>query len=143
MGVAQLKCIPQLRFSIEDGKIDSDKYIAFLKKILQGRANPIILIADRASFHHSKKVRGFVRSHRKRIRVYFLPSYSPEMNPDEQVWNIVKSKKIGKKSIKTKSELKKKADSALRSLQHKTEMVKSFFMLPFTKYAALECTDNC
>jgi len=132
-----------LRFSIQDGKIDSEKYIAFLKQLLQGRTTPIILIADRASFHHSKKVRDFVRSNRKKIRVYFLPGYSPEMNPDEQVWNVVKSKKIGKKSVKTKSELKKKVDSALRSLQHKTERVKSFFMLPFTKYAALACTDNC
>lgn len=131
-----------VRFSIEDGKIDSDRYIAFLRQLLQKRAKPIILIADRAPFHHSKKVRDFVRSHRKQIRVYFLPSYSPEMNPDEQVWNIVKSKEIGKKSVKTKSELKKKVNSALRSLQHKTGMVKSFFMLPFTKYAALACTDN-
>ena len=131
-----------LRFSIEDGRIDSARYIAFLKQLLQRRMNPIILIADRASFHHSKKVRDFVRSHRKQIRVYFLPGYSPERNPDEQVWNIVKSKKIGRKSVKNKSELKKKVDSALRSLQHNTEKVKSFFKLPLTKYAALECTDN-
>ena len=132
-----------LRFSIKDGKIDSDTYIGFLKQLLHGKTNPLILIVDRASFHRSKKVRNFVRSHRKQIRVYFLPSYSPEMNPDEQAWNIVKSKKIGKQSVKTKSELKKKLDSALRSLQHKAEMVKSFFELPNTKYAALECTDNC
>jgi transposase len=124
-----------LRFSIEEGKIDSEKYIAFLRQMLQGRMNPIILIADRAPFHHSRKVRDFVRSHRKQIRVYFLPSYSPEMNPDEQVWNTVKSKKIGRNSVKTKPELKKKLNSALRSLQHKTKRVKSFFKLPHTKYA--------
>ena len=131
-----------LGFSIKDGKIDSDVYIAFLKQILRGRTAPLILIADGAPFHRSKKVRDFVRSHRKLIRAYFLPSYSPEMNPDEQVWNIVKSKKIGRKSVKNKSELKIKVNSALHSLQRKTEMVKSFFMLPFTKYAALECADN-
>lgn len=132
-----------LDFSIRDGKIDSDKYIAFLEQLLRERTVPLILIADRAPFHRSKKVRDFVRSHRKRIRIYFLPGYSPERNPAEQVWNIVKSKKIGKKSVKNKSELKRKVDSALRSLQCKTERIKSFFMLPYTKYAALECTDNC
>jgi len=114
-----------LRFSIKDGKIDSDVYIAFLEQLLRGRTAPLILIADGAPFHRSKKVRDFVRSHRKLIRVYFLPGYSPEMNPDEQVWNIVKSKKVGRKSVKNKSELKRKVDSALRSLQRKTEMVKS------------------
>lgn len=132
-----------LRFSIHDGKIASNRYIAFLRQLLEGRTSPLILIVDRASFHRSKKVRDFVHSHRKQIRIYFLPSYSPEMNPDEQVWNIVKSKNIGRKSIKTKSELKKKVHSAFRVLQHKTEKVKSFFKLPHTKYSALECTDNC
>ena len=126
-----------LRFSIKEGKIDSDKYIAFLKQLLRGRTNPLILIADRAPFHRSGKVRDFVRSNRKRIRVYFLPTYSPEMNPDEQVWNIVKSKKIGKQSIKTKSELKNKANSVLRFLQRRTDRVKSFFRLPHTQYAAV------
>lgn len=132
-----------LRFSIKDGKIDSDTYIGFLKQLLRGKTNPLILIVDRVPFHRSKKVRDFVRSHRKQIRVYFLPSYSPEMNPDEQAWNIIKSKKIGKKSVKNKSELKKKVVSALRSLQQKTEVIKSFFELKDTKYAELKCTDNC
>ena len=126
-----------LRFSIEEGKIDSDKYIAFLEQLLRGRANPLILIVDRAPFHRSGKVRDFVRSNRKRIRVYFLPTYSPEMNPDEQVWNMLKSKKIGRKAIKTKPELKKKVNSVLRSLQRSTERVKSFFRLPHTQYAAV------
>jgi len=127
----------ELHFSIKEGKINSDRYIEFLKQLLRGRTKPIILIVDNASFHHSKKVRDFVRSHRKKIRVYFLPSYSPEMNPDEQVWNMVKSKEVGKKSIKTKQELKTKINSVLRSLQHKTGMIKAFFNLPDTKYAGL------
>jgi transposase len=126
-----------VRFSIKEGKINSEKYIAFLRQLLQGRKKPIILIADRAPFHHSRKVRNFVRSHRKQIRVYFLPTYSPEMNPDEQVWNIVKSKRIGRKSLTIKTKLKKKIYSELRSLQRKTEIVKSFFELRYTKYAAI------
>ena len=126
-----------LRFSIKEGKIDSEKYIEFLRQIIQGRSNPIILIVDRAPFHRSKKVRDFVRLHRRKIRIYFLPSYSPELNPDEQVWNMVKSKKVGRKSVKTKSQLKEKVNSTLRSLQQKTEAIKSFFMLPHTRYAAV------
>jgi len=125
-----------LRYSIKDGKINSDVFIEYLKQLLRGRNKPLILIADRASFHHSKKVRVFVRAHRKDIRIYFLPSHSPELNPDEQVWNIVKSKEIGKKFIKTKAQLKTKLNSSLRSLQHETEKVISFFRLKDTKYAS-------
>lgn len=130
-----------LRFSIIDGKINSKKYLDFLRQLLRGRTTPLILIVDGAPFHRSKKVRDFVRSHRRQIRVYFLPGYSPELNPDEQVWNIVKSKGVGRKSNKTKSELRKKVDSALRSLQRDVKRVKSFFQLPHTRYAAIGCGD--
>ena len=131
-----------LHFSIEEGKINSDRYIKFLKQLLRGRIKPIILIVDNVSFHHSKKVRDFVRSHRKQIRVYFLPSYSPEMNPDEQVWGDIKSKKVGRKTAKTKHELREKIYSAFRRLQRNTEKVKSFFQLTDTRYAELACPDN-
>jgi transposase len=64
----------EFRYSIKDGKINSDVFIDYLRQLLRGRDKPLILIADRASFHHSKKVRNFVRAHRKQIRIYFLPS---------------------------------------------------------------------
>lgn len=124
-----------LRFSIQDGTINSEKYISFLKQILAGRNRPLILIVDGASFHRSKKVKEFVRAHRKQIRMYFLPAYSPELNPDEQVWNEIKSKRLGRTFKKTKIILRKKLNSAFRSLQNNTARIKSFFQLPHTKYA--------
>lgn len=127
----------QLRFSVKEGKINSERYIEFLKALIRGRNRPLILIVDRASFHLSKKVRDFVRAHRTKLRIYFLPPYSPELNPDEQVWNDIKDKNLGKKAIKDKTELKRKAYSALRKLQGQVDKVKSFFELPETKYAAV------
>ena len=124
----------ELKFSIKDGKINSDRYIEFLKALIRGRDRPLILIVDRASFHLSKKVRDFVHEHRTKLRVYFLPPYSPELNPDEQVWNDIKDKNLGKKAIKDKAELKKKAYSALRHLQSQADKIKSFFKLPDTQY---------
>lgn len=126
----------ELQFSIEEGKIDSERYIEFLKALIRERERPLILIADRASFHLSKKVRDFVRAHRTKLRVYFLPPYSPELNPDEQVWNIIKDKNLGRQAIKDKPELRRKAYSLLRSLQHQAGKIKSFFQLPDTQYAA-------
>lgn len=125
-----------LRFSVKDGKVNSERYIEFLKAVIRGRDRPLILIADRASFHLSKKVRDFVRAHRSKLRVYFFPPYSPELNPDEQVWNDVKDKTLGRQAIKDKPELKNKVYSVLRSLQHQADKIKSFFQLPGTKYAA-------
>lgn len=124
-----------MEFSIEDAKIDSERYIAFLEKLIANRDHPLIIIVDGAPFHRSKKTREFVRAHRDQIRVYFLPTYSPELNPDEQVWNTVKNKRVGRQAIKTKDDLKRSVQSALQSLKEETELIKSFFKLPYTQYA--------
>ena len=124
-----------MNYSISEGSVDSSRYIKFLKQLISGREKPLIIIADRASFHKSKKVREFVRENRARIRVYFLPKYSPELNPDEHVWRNIKDERIGKQPIKDKPDLKKRLRSALVSLQRKSDKVISFFHFPETRYA--------
>ena len=129
----------ELHYSIRSESTNSDGFISFLRQILQGRQKPLILLMDRASFHRSKKVRNYVRAHRKQIRVYFFPSYSPELNPDELVWNEVKNNNIRKTYIATKSQLQKKLRSVLKRLQLDIVKVKSFFKLDDTKYAGETC----
>ena len=126
-----------LQYSVTDKNIDSDKFISFLKQIIRNRSRPLILIIDRASFHTSKKVRDFVRSHRHQIRIFFLPTHSPQLNPDEKVWNDIKNNRLRKSPSKTKQELKQKLYRALRRLQNNTSRVASFFMDKETKYASL------
>jgi hypothetical protein len=84
-----------LRYSATEENINSQRFIGFLKQLLQGRARSLILLLDRASFHGSKLVRDFVRAHRTQIRIYFLPRHAPEYNPDEQVWGEIKVNRIG------------------------------------------------
>jgi len=128
----------ELRYSLAEHTIQSERYIDFLKQLLHGRQCPLILIADRVSFHRSKAVRDFVRAHRHQLRVFFLPRHSPELNPDEQVWHEIKDNRIGKQPVKNKPDLKKRLRAALASLQHDTQRVISFFHLPDTQYAAVD-----
>lgn len=125
-------------YSVTEGHIQSERYIAFLRQLIQARQRPLILLVDRASFHRSQQVRDFVRAHRTQLRIYFLPRRSPERNPDEQVWNEVKNHRIGKQPVKNKKDLKKRLYSALRSLQKNTGRILSFFQLPDTRYAAID-----
>jgi len=98
---------------------------------------PLIVLADHATFHHSKQVCDYVRAHRSQLRVFFLPKRAPEYNPDEQVWNEVKNNRIGKQPMKNKADLKARlTSSALDSLKQNTRSVISFFHLPDTQYAA-------
>lgn len=132
----------EMIYSIESDPINSERYIEFLSKIISHRERPVVLLADNVPFHKSKPVREFVKAHRTKIRVFFLPRYTPAMNPDEQVWNETKKNRIGKQPVKNKVDLKKRLKSALASLQKDTKRVMSFFKLKDTQYAAANFAFN-
>ncbi|WP_404831076.1 transposase [Endozoicomonas euniceicola] len=67
-----------------------------------------------------------------------MPSYSPELNPDEQAWNYLKEK-LGKAALKTKDEFIKFIRGKMRSLQKSPETIKGFFRLHDTSYACRQC----
>jgi len=127
----------EMNYSVTEDSVNSERYIEFLGDLIHGRERPLILIVDHASFHGSQKVREWVRAHRSRLRIFFLPKRSPELNPDEQVWNEIKNNQLGKQPIKNKRDLKKRLYSALRSLQRQSERIRSFFQLPDTLYASM------
>lgn len=127
----------EMQYTVTADTVDAEQYIHFLKQLLEGRTRPLILVMDRASFHRAKKVSEFVRAHRTQLRIFFFPKASPELNPDEQVWNEIKNHKIGKQPVKNKVDLRKRLESALSSLQQCTQRIQSFFQLPDTKYASV------
>lgn len=125
----------EMDYSIKDGTINGERYIEFLEQLISNRSRPLILLVDHATFHGSKQVQNFVRTHRSQLRVFFLPKRAPEYNPDEQVWNEIENNRIRKQAVKNKEDLKERLVSALDSLQKNTKRVISFFSLPDTQYA--------
>ena len=83
----------------------------------------------------TKLVRDYVGVHRGQLRIFFLPKRAPEFNPDEQVWNEVKSNRVGKQPVKNKVDLKNRLTFALDSLQQNTRRIILFFHMPDTKVA--------
>ncbi len=84
-------------------------------------------MVDGHSSHKSKKTREWARSTDGRLRVFYLPAYSPQLDPDEWAWNNVKSARIGRAGIITLEDLRRKALCALRQLRATTELVLGFF----------------
>jgi transposase len=74
-------------------RLTTPVFIEFLKRLLHGAERPVFLLVDGHTVHHSKRVREFVEATEGRLKLFFLPAYSPELNPDELVWNHVKSHK--------------------------------------------------
>jgi transposase len=101
--------------------------IHFLNQLLHQIRRPIILVWDRSPSHTAKDTKVFPRLHRKRIRVYWLPAYAPDLNPDEYVWSYVKKSKLANYCPHNLQELELAAESAMESLRRKPSMVKSFF----------------
>lgn len=85
-------------------------------------------------FSKSKVTKKFVADTKGRLKLFHLPGYSPELNPDEWVWKNVKHDRIGKIGVTSKNDLKTKATSALRRLQKLPHLVRSFFHDPNLAY---------
>ena len=125
----------KLRFMIVDGRLTADRFIEFLKRLLHRAERPIFLVVDRHPVHRAAKVRKFVESTTGALQLFFLPSYSPELNPDELVWNHVKRHQLGKKVITGPDQLKKAVLSALHRLQKLPSLVRGFFHDKHLAYA--------
>src|SRR5512137_2921734 len=70
----------EMDYSIQDGTVNGDRYIGFLGGLIAGRKRPLIMLADHATFYHSKQVHNYVRANRSQLRVFFLPKRAPEYN---------------------------------------------------------------
>jgi len=125
-----------LRFMLTKGKVNGLVFVEFLKRLMHNAARPIFLILDGGSFHRSRPVKDYVASLGGKLRLFFLPPYAPELNPDEQVWKYVKHHGVGRAVLRGGGELKKFALARLRSLQKLPWTVRMFFLTPDTQYAA-------
>lgn len=124
----------KLRFMVHEGTVNSQVFIGFCQRLLRDAGSPVYLIVDGHSSHKSKVTKKFVADTKGRLKLFHLPGYSPELNPDEWVWKNIKHDRIGKIGVTSKDDLKTKATSALRRLQKLPHLVRSFFHDPNLAY---------
>lgn len=126
-----------MRYMQVDGRMNAARFIDFLKRLIKGRKTPVFLIVDGHPSHKAKVVREYVRSTDGQLELFFLPAYSPQLNPDELVWNRLKNHYTGRRAIHTFTELKRVVHSALRSMQGSPELIRSFFGEAHVVYARI------
>jgi len=126
----------ELRFMVVDGKVDAQRFIDFLCRLMRGVEHPIFLIVDGHPSHRARKTLDFVKSTQGRLRLFFLPPYSPDLNADELVWNHLKTHGLGRRVVRTRDELKAFAISHLRAMQRMPHMLRAFFHEAHVRYAA-------
>ena len=125
-----------LRFMIFTKRFTSPVFIQFLERLIKDSEQPIFLIADSHRVHKSKAVDQWLTKHRKHIRLFFLPTYSPELNPDELLNNDIKSNAVGRKRPADLPEMVQTVRGYLWSRQRTPMVVKKYFQKETVRYAA-------
>ena len=126
-----------MRFMIVGkGGVNADVFIEFLKRLTAGAKRMIFLIVDRGPAHIAKKTKTFVESLKGVLKLFYLPPYSPDRNPDELVWKHLKANTVGRMTVTSKDDFKTKVRSSMRQLQNNPAKIRSFYQKPSLRYAA-------
>ena len=125
----------KVRFRLFEGTMNADILIDFMMRLVNGSKKKIFLILDNLKVHHAKPVKEWLEKHKAMIEVFYLPAYSPELNPDEYLNCDLKKGVHSGKPARNKKQLKDKTRKHMKMLQSKPARVKKYFMNENIKYA--------
>jgi transposase len=124
------------RWMIIDKAFDSQKLIEFMESLIKDSKRRVFIIMDNLRVHHSKLVKSWLSENSKNIEAFYLPSYSPELNPDERL-NADLKERIGKEvPVRTRPRLLEKVKEHMKRIESTPERVKNYFGDPHVNYAA-------
>jgi transposase len=124
------------RWMIIDEAFDAEKLIEFLAALIKDASKKVFLILDNLRVHHSKLVKAWVAERPDQIELFYLPSYSPQLNPEERL-NADLKQEMGKRvPVRTKAKLREAANDHMAMLEQNPERVMSYFQDRHVRYAA-------
>jgi len=126
----------RLAFMVFKKRFTADVMIEFVRRLIRHSPRKVFLIVDGHPVHRSRKVKRWLEKRCKHIRLFLLPGYSPELNPDELLNQDVKSNALGRQRPKNQHEMIDQVRSYLRSTQHQPAIVKRYFLEEHVAYAA-------
>jgi len=125
-----------VEFMTYSGTMNSERFIEFMKQLVKNKSRKLFLILDNLRVHHSKIVKTWVKENDDKIQLFYLPSYSPEKNPDEYLNCDLKYGLSDKPAPKNEKELKQNIVNHMTMLKANRKRVKKYFKHEDIKYAA-------
>lgn len=125
----------EIRFMTVERTVNGKIFIEFIQRIMVGTDRNVHLIVDGVSYHTSNAVKAAVHAYDGRLTLHFLPPYSPQLNPDEQVWSIVK-REVGHLRILNIQMLRDGIKAAFERLAAMPALIRGMFRHPDCAYAA-------
>jgi len=134
--ISALTNLGQLSWMVFRERFTTKVFTEFLRRLTKQAARKVFLIVDGHPVHRSRAAKTWVAKHADQIELFFLPGYSPELNPDELLNNDVKSNAVGRRRAGTQTEMMSNVRSYLRSTQRQPHIVRSYFNHKDVRYAA-------
>jgi transposase len=134
--ISTLTNLGTLRFMVFEGALNAVIFLGFLRRLITGAPRKVFLIVDNLRVHRARLVTAWVQANADRIKLFYLPPYAPEHNPDEFLNNDVKQAMARRRIPRTKAAMTSGLRSYMRSLQRRPAKVRAFFQAPSTRYAA-------
>ena len=126
----------KVRWMTYRGSFNAEVFIKFMARLIKDTPRKVILVVDNLRVHHCKPVKEWVATHAAQMELAYLPSYSPEHNPDEYL-NCDLKASLGKKpSPRTQQQLESNVRSHMRMLSKSSARVASYFEAEHIRYAA-------
>lgn len=121
---------------IVDGAFNADRLTEFMGSLAKEASRKVFLVMDNLKVHHSRPVKEWLERNKERIEAFYLPSYSPELNPDERLNADLKHAITTCVPRRTKRGLLKKTTEHMDMVKSSPERVKAYFLDKNVAYAA-------
>jgi len=127
----------RLYFMVFGEEFRAPVFLKFLERLLRQVRRKIFLILDGHPVHRSWVAKAWLVKNARRLRVFFLPGYSPELNPDELLNQDVKTNAVGRKPPTDVDDLMANVRGFMHGRQRSPEVVRNYFSGRHVSYAAL------
>jgi transposase len=116
------------------GKLNAESFVCFLRDFMKSRRTKTILVVDGHPAHRANMVKEYIAQTQGRLELCFLPPYAPDLNPDEFVWNYMKTIGVSKKPLKKNESLRQRVEQDLVTISDNKILVASFFLAASVAY---------
>ena len=125
-----------VRFGFHDGAINAERFIGFMADLVHDTPSKVFLIVDRLPAHRAVKVRDWLQDNKARMELFYLPAYSPQMNPDEWINRDLKTELRTRPAARERDTLKSIAQRFMQTLASMPQRVMNYFRNQHIAYAS-------
>ena len=136
--ISALNSRGEVRYALYEDSMNQQRLIIFMRNLIRSSTKKVFLILDNLKVHHGKKVAEWVSRHQDKIRLFFLPPYAPESNPDEYLNHALKLSVHSGQLPVNRLDIRHKTISFMRTLQRNKDSVLAFFRHPSISFALIQ-----